>query len=246
MGFPRQPDEDVDPQPDPLSPYSAPTIRRSNDRGSTQPLDDLGGLPRGSGMQVDGADFATRSHQRRQRQPGAQIYTQRLGEMAQRFDNRTVLVALGALFLLLALLLVWRAMNRNNDVNAVDGTTPTEQAAEDAEPIFNNESPAGTFSTVVPATDPGTGIGTDPVPVPTAGGAAPGAGGPFVVAGTGTEGLFLRSEATSSSNALATLPEGTEVQATGEEANDGTRTWKRVQTAQGEGWVAAEFLVPRP
>lgn len=245
MGYSRQPDEDVDPQQDPLSPYSAPTIRRSNDRGSTQPLDDLSGVPRGSGMQVDGADFATRSQQRRQRQPGAQIYTQRLGEVAQRFDNRTLMVALGAILLLLALLLVWRAMSRNNNVNALDAATATAQAVEDTQPIFNNESPAGTFSTVVPGVDPGTGIGTEAIPVPTAGGAAS-AGGPFVVAGTATDGLFLRSEANSSATVVATLPEGSEVQATGEEANDGARTWKRVTSAQGDGWVAAEFLVPKP
>jgi hypothetical protein len=244
MGYTRQPGEDADTDQDPLSPYSAPTIRRSTDRGSTQPLEDLGGLPRGSGMQVDGADFAGRSQQRRQRQAGAQIYTQRIGEMTQRFDNRMLMYGLGAILVLLSLALVWRAMSRNDEVNAVDDLSATAAAAEEATPIFA-EPASGAFSTVQPGVDPGTGIGTEAQPIPTTGGAAP-TGGAFVVAGTGTEGLFLRAEANASANVLATLPEGTEVQATGEENNDGTRTWRRVQTPQGEGWVAADFLIPKP
>ncbi len=243
MGFQRPPDEDVDPDQDPLSPYSAPTIRRSSDRGSTQPLDDLGGLPRGSGMQVDGADFANRSQQRRQRQAGSQVYTQRFGEMAQRLDNRTIMIALGAILLILALLLVWRAMNRNTTADSFEGATATAFANEAATPIFSDPA-AGAFATVGPGVDPGTGISTEPNPVPTA--ATNPTGGAFVVAGTGTEGLFLRSEASSASNIVATLPEGTEITATGEETSDGTRTWKKVQTPQGEGWVAADFVVPKP
>lgn len=244
MGYTRQPGEDADGDQDPLSPYSAPTIRRSTDRGSTQPLEEIGGLPRGSGMQVDGADFAGRSQQRRQRQAGAQIYTQRIGEMTQRFDNRTLLYGLGAALVLLALLLAWRLASRNNEVNAVNDPSATASAVANATPAFS-EPLGGAFSTAQPGVDPGTGIGTEPQPIPTTGTTS--TGGAFVVAGTGTEGLFLRSAAVSDpANVLATLPEGTEVQFTGEETNDGTRTWRRVQTPQGEGWVAADFLIPKP
>ena len=68
----------------------------------------------------------------------------------------------------------------------------------------------------------------------------------FVVSGTGEQGLFLRAGPSTQEATVATLPEGTRVEALGEEQNDGTRTWHKVRTPQGEGWVAADFIIPEP
>src|SRR5437764_1159892 len=77
--------------------------------------------------------------------------------------------------------------------------------------------------------------------------AAPASTGTFVVTNTGSEGLFLRADPSATGNTLATLPEGTKVEALGQEQSDGTRTWKKVKGPDGqEGWVAADFLVAAP
>ena len=238
MGFTRRPSGgEGDPEPDPLSPYSSPTVRRTPDRGGTEPLDDGGsGAARPSGTAVDGADFATRNFARRQRQSSARVYPQRFGEMARKVDNRQIFLAAGGIIALLVALLAYRAY-RNTDPVVDDATTPSGGEAQQVEPTLDlGEAPAGAFVTVAP-------LG---LVEPTAPPAVSGGGGAFVVAGTGTEGLFLRPAASLDGAPLGTLPEGTRVEALGEEINDGARTWKKVSTPQGEGWVAADFLVAAP
>lgn len=246
MRFPkRQSDAEPAQDQDPLSPYSAPTVRRQTDRGGTQPLDDgSGGPPRNSDTQV-GADFATRQLQRRMRQGSAGGYQQRFGEMARKVDNRQITMLFIGLILLLLALLAFRAWRQRGDEGTA-GIDTQDRPAATFEPeagataeLGLEPPPVGAIVTVGPldnANPPATDNGQAPAP---AGGAT------FVVAGTQTEGLFLRS-APGADPPLATLPEGTQVQDLGEEQNDGTRTWKKIRTDQGEGWVAADFLVPAP
>src|SRR3954454_8158068 len=121
----RQPsDADVDPEQDPLSPYSSPTVRRSAS-GGTQPLDDMSsGTTRGSGTQVDGTDFASRKSQRSQRQGNARVYPNRIGDMARGVNNRQLLMIGGGIILLLVLLLAWRTLrNRSSAATTTDQTT---------------------------------------------------------------------------------------------------------------------------
>ena len=238
MGFSRRPSGgEGDPDQDPLSPYSDPTARRTSDRGGTDPLDSSSDPVRNSGTAV-GADFATRNFARRQRQSSARAYPQRFGDMARRVDNRQIFLAAAGIIALLVALLAYRAY-RSTDPIIDDTVAPTDGQSQAAEPTLDlGESPAGAIVTTPPV-DPFNPVQPTEAPAPAAGQA-------FVVAGTGTEGLFLRPEASTEGAPLSTLPEGTRVEALGEEVNDGTRTWTRVSTPQGEGWVAADFLVPAP
>jgi hypothetical protein len=250
MGFHnRQPDDEAtqDPDQDPLSSY-VPPLRRPVDRGSTQPMDEFsGGTPRGSGMEVGQADFASRQSLRRERRSGARVYPERLGEMARGIDNRQLLyLGAGIVFLLIALL-AWQWSRRGDDLANV----PLPETSQEGVPATGTTDeltapPPGAVVTVAPE--------EAPLGAPAEGGEAPPAEEPpapqpgeaFVVTGTGTQGLFLRAGPNTDSERLATLPEGTRVEALGEEQSDGTRVWKRVTTPQGEGWIAADFVVPAP
>jgi SH3 domain-containing protein len=65
----------------------------------------------------------------------------------------------------------------------------------------------------------------------------------FRVINTGTDGLFLRSDHSTESTQLKTLPDGSIVTVAGEDFSAPDRVWKHVRDAAGtEGWVAAEFL----
>ncbi|MFZ9856754.1 MAG: SH3 domain-containing protein [Roseiflexaceae bacterium] len=65
------------------------------------------------------------------------------------------------------------------------------------------------------------------------------------VSGTGTSGLFMRSAASRSAQAIKTLPEGATLEIIGENTIDGTTTWLHVRDNTGdEGWVAQSFTVP--
>jgi hypothetical protein len=239
----RQSDPDPAAEQDPLSPFSAPTVRRSVDRGGTQSFDDgSGGIPRNSDTQV-GSDFSTRQIHRRLRQSGARAYPQRITDLARRVDNRQLFLIGGGLILLLVALLAFQAYRRQPEtgIQTNPDTAPASQAEPQATAGLGLEPPpAGVIAT----TQPGGFI--DNLPAATAAPPPAATGQTFVVAGTGTEGLFLRPEPSTANNPIATLPEGTKVEALGPEQNDGTRTWKRVRTDRGEGWVAAEFLVAAP
>jgi hypothetical protein len=153
----------------------------------------------------------------------------------------TLLLLLGGgLVLLLIALLAWQASRRGNNVaslGARDATATAEPATGTAAALTGELAlpPGGAIVTVVPFENP----------QPTAPPAAPAASA-FVVARTGVEGLFLRAEPNTNAQVLTTLPEGTRVEALGEENNDGTRTWRKVRSERGEGWVASDFLDPAP
>jgi hypothetical protein len=244
MRFPKRP-SDADPaaEQDPLSPYSAPTVRRTVDSGGAQSLDEgAGGAARNSDTQV-GTDFSTRNFQRRLRQGSARVYPQRFSDMARKVDNRQLFLLGGGLILLLVALLAWQAYQRNQDTPTgldLAGETQPTPLSEPQATAGLAPPPAGAIVTA------GPGDFIDNAPAATA--APPAAtGAMFVVAGTGTEGLFLRPEPSTNTTPITTLPEGTKVEAIGPEQNDGTYTWKRVKTDAGaEGWVAAQFLVPAP
>lgn len=232
----RQQADDPTPEEDPLSPYAQPTMRQSVDRGDTQPLEGLSGTPRGSGVQVDGTDFANRPVQRRQRQGSARIYTERVGEIARSMDNRQLLMIGGAVVLALIALLWWQAARRDDNLpNA--GTDPIATVAPGLGVDSGVDAPAGALGTAVP----GEILAPPPAVEPTT---APPAAQAFVVTGTGDQGLFLRAGPSTDTETIATLPEGTRVESMNEEKNDGTRTWHKVRTPQGEGWVASDFIIP--
>jgi hypothetical protein len=233
----RQPAEEPAPEEDPLSLYAQPTVRQSVDRGDTQPLEGLPGATRGSGMQVDGTDFANRQAQRRQRQGTARIYTGRVGEIARSMDNRQLLMIGGAVVLALIALLWWQAARRDDNLPNAETGEPIGATAPALGTESEIDAPPGPIVTAVP----GDVVAPPPVVEPTA---APPPVQAFVVSGTGTQGLFLRAGPSTDQETLATLPEGTRVESLGEEQNDGTRTWRKVKTPQGEGWVAADFNIP--
>src|SRR4051812_855631 len=176
----RPSDADVDPDQDPLSPYSSPTVRRSAG-GGTEPLDDMSsGTTRGSGTQVDGTDFASRQNQRRQRQGNARTYPSRIGDVARGVNNRQLLMIGGGIILLLVLLLAWRTIRNRNTATT---TTDLPGVAATGEPL------------VLPTTgleNQPSGISVTPAPIEVAPTTPPAAStGTFVVANTGTDGLFL-------------------------------------------------------
>ena len=69
-------------------------------------------------------------------------------------------------------------------------------------------------------------------------------GARFAVAGTGTDGLFLRDQP--GGTALKTLPEGSPVEKLGEQDVGGV-LWFNIREAGGlEGWSSSQFLVAAP
>jgi hypothetical protein len=74
--------------------------------------------------------------------------------------------------------------------------------------------------------------------------AAP-AGPRLRVAGTGGEGLSLRSGPTTTAARVKTLADGTMLEPLGQEQSAEGRSWRQVRDPAGAtGWVAAEFLRP--
>jgi hypothetical protein len=75
----------------------------------------------------------------------------------------------------------------------------------------------------------------------------PAAFGRFAVVGTGGQGLLLRPGPSRDGAALATLPDGTQVEQIGEDVAGGDFVWRQVRAPDGqEGWVAVDFLVAAP
>ncbi len=233
-----QPGDEPTQDQDPLSAYSAPSVRRPADQGETQPLDALPGrTPRSPATQGEGGDFAARPRLRRQRQSTSRVYPRRFGEMTRRVDNRQLFLIGGAIVLLLIALLAWQASRRGADLPAT--IAPDREPAAESTAVATAATGASQAGALV-TTEPQDTVQT----VTAASGAS--AGTTFVVTGTGTAGLFLRAEPSTTANKVATLPDGTRVEALGEERNDGTYTWRKVRTPQGEGWVADQFLQAEP
>jgi hypothetical protein len=77
--------------------------------------------------------------------------------------------------------------------------------------------------------------------------AAPPGGRFYIVSGTGGQGLFLRPDPSTAGTPITTLPEGTRVEAIGEDVPGGDYLWRKVRTPDGrEGYVAADFLITAP
>ncbi|HEX6288146.1 MAG TPA: SH3 domain-containing protein [Herpetosiphonaceae bacterium] len=185
-------------------------------------------------------NFASRTRARRERQIASPFSTQRLGTWAANPDNSRTLLMIGAAVIgFLLLIAIFNLANRwyNSGATAEDTAEPTASVAPDFSGVTTGPLASAEPGVIVqPATNvPGTDPGQQP-PSP--------AGGAFAVTGTGTEGLFLRQEHSTSAQILGTLPEGTRVESLGETFNDGTRDWLKVRTPLGEGWVAQQFLQP--
>jgi uncharacterized protein YgiM (DUF1202 family) len=141
-----------------------------------------------------------------------------------------VLAALALIILILFLFSWFSQSSRDATLRANAAATATAQAAQRQA----LQQPSVTPGAAPAAPAPGGGQGT------------------FVVTGTATEGLFLRTQPRAPSEILATLPEGTRVTAIGDEQdgpgpNGETLRWRQVRTEDNrEGWVAASFLQPAP
>ncbi len=192
------------------------------------------------------SNFSGRSHARKQRQMSSPFTTQQLGTWAADPNNSRKLYIIGGVALsLLFLLGLFYVYNRSgSDTTATDDPAGLVAASEEAgaitlDPVGQASVPAdfGTAPQQVPAVP-----NSDPAQQPV----VPAAGTAWVVTGTETQGLFLRRDhVVDPANILGTLPEGTRVQGLGQEFDDGTRKWQKIQTDQfGEGWVAADFLQP--
>jgi hypothetical protein len=186
------------------------------------------------------SNFASRSRARRERQIATPFSTQQIGSWAADPKNSRQLLMIGGAVLIFLLLIGIISVFSS-------GSTP-DTATEPAAASPSAAANVGGNIDVGPAasTDPGTGTqpatnipGTDPGQQPVNAG-----GGAFTVSGTGSEGLFLRQDHSTTAQVLATLPEGTKIESLGDTFNDGSRDWLKVRSAQGEGWVAKQYLQP--
>jgi hypothetical protein len=193
------------------------------------------------------SNFSGRSQARRQRQMSSPFTTQQLGTWAADPNNSRKLYLIGGVLLgVLFLLGLFYVYNRSgNNAVATDEDPALVTASEQTGAITlegaGQASAPADFAAApqqVPAVP-----NSDPAQQPLSA-----AGTAWVVTGTATEGLFLRRDhVVDPANILGTLPEGTRVQGLGQEFDDGTRKWQKVQSEQfGEGWVAADFLQPAP
>lgn len=219
-------------------------IGRRRPPSGTQPLDNDPSIY--DQQTVIDSNFSNRSQTRRQRQLSGGFSTQKLGSWAADPENsRKMMIGGGVVIGLLLLVALFYLYNGLSGGSAADDSTGTGSIAASEEPLGQPGDIVN--GSAAPSADAGVGVvpqpvesvpGTDPGQQP-----APAAGQAFVVTNTGVEGLFLRS-GPGVDPPLATLPEGTRVEWTGESQNDGTREWRKVRTDQGEGWVAADFLQP--
>jgi len=215
------------------------------------PVDDGGGASIYDQQTVVDQNFASRAQARRERQAAGGFSPQRVTSWAADPSNSRKLFIAGAVILALFLLLaIWRlSLNWTNSTPADDLIEPSAPAEASVEaPAFID--PAAASAAALPSADassltapvPASNIpGTDPTQLSPAGVAQA-----FVVTGTGTEGLFLRPEPNQNNTPLATIPDGTRVDATGNTQNDGTREWREIVANGQTGWVAAEYLQPAP
>ncbi len=138
---------------------------------------------------------------------------------------RIVAIAAAIVFVII-LALVLNSRSRELPNNSTAGSTlPTADLSLGGEPTAGVGASLGNVS---PTTAPTTAQDVQ-----------------FRVNGTGTEGLFLRSDASTDGTILTTLPEGTLVTIIGEDQPGPNYTWKHVRAPDGtEGWAASDFLQP--
>lgn len=238
-------DDEAAQQDDPLAENMRFERRRPPDEA---PPDDGGSASIYDQQTVVDQNFASRAQARRERQATGGLSPQRVTAWAADPGNsRKLIIAGGVVLALLLLLALWR-ISRNWTADTADTLLePSVPAAASAEsPIFIDPAAASAAASL-DASFPSV-----PVPAENVPGTDPAQQSPFaaaqafVVTGTGTEGLFLRPEPNQNNTPVATVPDGTRVEATGNTQNDGTREWREIRTDLGTGWVAAEFLQPAP
>ncbi len=133
-----------------------------------------------------------------------------------------------------------------------------------AEKIFGEDGGSGgrppaavvTTAEASPANATATRAASQPAGTATAavtGTASPGAGGKFqigeavIVTGAGQgECLNVRTAPGRSNDSSVCVPDNTELTVRGGPENAGDLRWWRVQTLQGEGWAAEDFLARKP
>lgn len=214
--------------------------------------------------------FAERGRTRRERQAAAYGTPRGNAPTAARTSSRRrvpIGLLLGALALIALPLvaLVWFANNnRDGAANAnpsasvrASGAVASSGASTSALPSSSTSATGASSSSSAAASgagssDPASG---SPSASDTAGAGASDSAEPstnaapaprLVVTGTGPRGVYLRQQASTSAPVITTLKEGTEVEAIDQTANADNRTWQRVRTPEGEGWVASDFLRPAP
>ena len=226
-------DDAIDATGDPLDPHMASTVRRSIDpRAQTQPLNS-NEVPGSSSM----PEWDTRRLDRKSRQPQAGSFGRfvpgNVRTFVQHTNNRQLLTIGGAILVVVVLALTLRALLGGGDSTAATSpTTPPTVSTSSSAPGLGVDPTVvgGAIDVAPPAADTFVPLDTPPVA----------AAARFVVINTGTDGLKIRDGAGGAQ--IGTFPEGTAVEALGEEADADGRTWIKVRGPQGEGWVAKEFL----
>ena len=135
------------------------------------------------------------------------------------------LAAIGAIFVL-ALIFILLSRSPRQVVQTTEGLASTSAAVTtgDRTPLLQ--------STVTVPPQP-----TTPPPAPAA----------FIVTGTDTDGLFLRSDHSTDAPVLETLPDGTRIERIGDDFTGSDRVWRNVRAPSGkEGWVAADYVQAAP
>jgi hypothetical protein len=208
-------------------PQDARTTRST--RRTTQPTDRLDDAEPAFNDPVNPDWRGSRATRRVRRSQGLPTSRQEFVLWLQ-YGGWRVLLAAGVLVVVLIGLIY---LTRMPSSAASPFGKPTEAAALGEAPILPIQ-PTVTPQVITPTlviAQNGTGVGS------TSGGAQ------FRVFNTGPEGLFLRSDHSTDSQQLKTLPDGTIVTVVGEDFSAPDRVWKHVKDAAGtEGWVAAEFL----
>jgi hypothetical protein len=116
--------------------------------------------------------------------------------------------------------------------------TPLAIAVPTDEPSAFNQPLIDPFPTVTPVVSSTAAIDTQGT-----GGSNEGAR--FRVAGTGSEGLFLRPDHSSDNQPIKTLTDETIVTIIGDDFSGPDRVWKHIRDPDGaEGWAAADWLKP--
>lgn len=153
-----------------------------------------------------------------------------------------VRVAATAMIIGLSILIIYFAIRPRGDGATSAGDAATPPASEEVEATSGD--PLATFTPGPTSTPPPL---NEPTPEPTQG-PPPGTlavGANAVVAGTGTDGLNMRSEGTTTATIVQILQDGTTLTLVEGPVEGEGRQWWRVRLADGaEGWVVQDFLTP--
>lgn len=224
----QQPSDDPNQTGNPLDPFTAPTMRQRPDHVPTQPLDPED-VPAG-----EGSEWSGRRHDRLNRMGGSRVYQTNVKRFVQNANNRQLFVIGGVITVLLVLLLGFQAFRgRDTPTSATTRSATGTPARATARPgTTANAAAAGAIT-----------LPTAPIDaIPTFAPPPAAAGKAYQVFNTGEVGLRIRDTPSTSGNQIGTFPDGTRVEASGGEQQADGYTWIKVKGAQGEGWVAKDFL----